>query len=119
MGDGDGGRCKTSERDGRYASELVVCILREVDSANAYVVELGDAVDRKDRQRIAELKTDLNAAWKNADAAIVKLEKLSGKCETVARAALAQSRASARGVSAELWKLVISGTGKSEITANE
>lgn len=55
MGDGDGGRCKTSERDGRYASELVVCILREVDSANAYVVELGDAVDRKDRQRIAEL----------------------------------------------------------------
>ena len=101
------------------ASELVACILREVDTANAYVLELGDAVSRADRQRAATLKVEVDVAWKNAEAAIVGLERLSGRRETVARAALQQSQVSARSISAELWKLVMNTSGKSDMTANK
>jgi hypothetical protein len=105
MGNDDGDRCRGDKTQG--ASDLVACILREVDAANARLVELRDAVSRADRQRAARLKVDVNAAWLNAEAAITKLERLSGQRETVARAALKQSQASARSISAALWKLVL------------
>ena len=102
-------RCKESDSKTQQASDLVVCILREFDTATACVVELRDAVSREDRQRIGVLKADVNAAWKKAEAAIAKLERLSGRREVVARAALEHSQASARSVSTELCKLVKNG----------
>ena len=119
MGNDNGDRCKTSESKTHAASELVACILREVDTANAYVLELGDAVSRADRQRAATLKVEVDVAWKNAEAAIVGLERMSGRRETVARGALRQSQVSARSISTELWKLVTRGSGKPDLTTNE
>lgn len=116
MGNDNGDRCKSSKIESGEASGLVVCILREVDTANAYMVELRDAVSREDRQRIAVIKADLHAAWTNAQGAISKLEQLSKQCETVARAALLQSQESARHIFDELWRLVRDGSGKAGTT---
>ena len=92
--------------ESRDPSALVASILREVDTANAYVVELQDAVSVKDRQRITAIKAELNQAWSSAQGAIAKLERLSGRREVVARAALQQSQESARATFDELWRLV-------------
>jgi hypothetical protein len=92
--------------ENRNPSTFVACILREVDTANAYIVELRDAISVRDRRRIATLKTELNQTWSSAQGAIANLERISGKHEVVARAALHQSQESARTTFAELWKLV-------------
>lgn len=113
MGNDDGDRCNGKRQ---RASDLVVCILREVDTADAFILELRDAVSRQDRQRIPVLKAELNTAWKKAETAIGNLEQISGRRETVARAALTQSQAKARSVSAELWKLVTSTNDNPDVT---
>jgi hypothetical protein len=110
MGNEGGDRGETRNGKEREASTIVACILREVDHANAYVVELREAVSCGDGLRAATVKAELDTAWKNAQSAIARLEQLSGRREIVARAALAQSQVSARGVSIELWKLVTSGS---------
>lgn len=119
MGNDNGDRCKTSERASRDPSELVSTILREVDAAHAYVVELANAVTRADRRRAATLRADVNTAWTNAGAAIARLEQLSGRREIVARAALEHSQTAARPVFAALWQLVMSGNRKADTTANK
>lgn len=113
MGNDDGDRCNGEKQQ---ASDLVIIILREVDTANAFALELRDAVSREDRQRIPVLKAKVNAAWKKAEAAIGNLERLSGRREVVARAALSHSQAMARTVSTELWKLVTGTNEKSDVT---
>lgn len=113
MGNDDGDHCSGKTQ---RASDLVIRILREVDTADAYVLELRDAVSRQDRQQIPTLKAELNAAWKNAELAIGHLEQLSGHREVVARAALTQSQAKARSVSSELWKLVTSANDNPDVT---
>jgi hypothetical protein len=107
MGSGDGDRYTTLELKRYAASELVACILREVDAANAYVLELRDAVSRAERQRAATLRVDVDAAWNDAERVIARLERLSGRREQVARAVLLQSQTSARSALSELWLLVL------------
>ena len=119
MGSDGGGRDKSTEITNGHTSELAASVLRGVDTATALIVALREAVSREDRQRIAVLKADLNSAWTGAQSAIDKLEQLSGRREIVARAALMQSQESARGICADVWKLVTNGGESPKATANK
>lgn len=106
MGDDSGTRCKSTYSEITTASDCVVCFMREVDTANAYVVDLRDAVARKDQKRCATIKAALHDAWTNARGSLTRLEQLSGQREVHARALLEQSEALARAVLDALWELV-------------
>lgn len=106
MGGEGGHRCKSTHSESTAPSDLVVCFMREVDTANAYVIELQDAVARKDRRRCATAKAALHDAWTNAQGALTKLEQLSGHREVHARVLLEQSQASARRALDALWDFV-------------
>lgn len=106
MGGEGGNRCKSTHSENTAPSDLVVCFLREVDTANAFVIELADAVARKDRRRCAAAKAGLHDAWKSARRAITRLEQLSGHSEPHARALLEQSQVSARPALDALWAFV-------------
>jgi hypothetical protein len=111
MGGEAGNRCKSTHSESIAPSDLVVCFMREVDTANAYVIELQDAVARKDRRRCATTKAALHDAWTNAQGALTKLEQLSGHREVHARVLLEQSQASARPALDALWELVKKRSG--------
>ena len=106
MGGEGGNRCKSTHSESTAPSDLVVCFMREVDTANAFVTELEDAVARKDRRRCAAAKAGLHDAWKNARGAITRLEQLSGHREVHARRLLEQSQSSARAALDALWEFV-------------
>jgi len=61
MGKDNGEGCKSTHNQTR-ASDLIACFLREVDTANAYVTDLRDAVARKDQTRCATTKAALHVA---------------------------------------------------------
>lgn len=95
--------------------ELVSCIQREIDAANAHLAALREAVSaalskafivQEEQERIARLKVELDEAWKQAQRSIERLEALSGCTEPRARAALSASQANARGAFDDLWILV-------------
>src|SRR5690348_13147727 len=109
MGNDEGDRDKTTHTQRIAPSDLVVRFLREVDTANAYVIELTDAVARKDRKRCATLKAALHIAWTNARTAMAGLELQSGQREVHARTLLEQSEASARTTLDALWAFVRNG----------
>jgi hypothetical protein len=106
MGNDDGDRYKSTHSQTVAPSDLVACFLREVDTANAYVIDLGDAVARQDPRRCATIKAGLHNAWTEARGALTSLEQLSGQREVHARALLEQSEASARKTLDALWELV-------------
>src|SRR5262245_55677528 len=106
MGDEGGNRCKSTHSESTAPSDLVVCFMREVDTANAFVTELKDAVARRDCKRCATAKAGLHDAWTNAQGAITRLEQLSGHREIHARRLLEQSQSSARAVLDALWEFV-------------
>lgn len=106
MGNDNGVRCKSTHSETIAASELILCILREVDTANAYVSDLEAAVARQDRKGCATIKAALHTAWTAAQGALMKLERLSGQREVHARALIEQSEASARPILDALWAFV-------------
>jgi hypothetical protein len=106
MGNDRRDRYRPTHSETLAASDLIACILREVDTANAHVSDLGDAVAREDRKRCATIKATLHTAWSNAHGALTKLEQLSGQREVHARALIEQSEASARPTLDALWAFV-------------
>jgi hypothetical protein len=116
-----GGNGKHQPNTTTGAGELIALILRELDAANAHLAALREAVSaalskavtaREEQKRIAELKADLDAAWKRASRSIERLEQMSGTPEKHARNALSESRASARDTFDLLWTLIT--TNRSE-----
>lgn len=106
MGNDNGDRCRSTQIETVAPSDLVNRILRGVDTANAYVIDLKDAVAREDRKRCATVKAALHDAWTEAQTALTRLEKLSGQHEVHARTLLEQSKASARATLDALWAFV-------------
>jgi hypothetical protein len=106
MGNDNGDRCRSTFSQDISPSDVVACFLREVDTANAYVKDLGEAVARRDPRRCATLKAALHNAWTEARGALTRLEKMSGHREVHARALLEQSQASARMTLDALWEFV-------------
>ena len=88
-------------------SDLIACILREVDTANAFVTDLRDAVERKDKTRCAATKAALHVAWTEARGALTRLEQVSGHPEVHARELIEQSQTSARPVLDALYSFVV------------
>jgi hypothetical protein len=106
MGNDKGDRCKETYGQSIAPSDLVAWFLRDVDTANAYVSDLGEAVEHKDRKRCATIKAALHNAWTGARTALTKLEQISGRREVHARALLEQSESSARKILDALWEFV-------------
>ena len=113
MGEQGGNRYKSIHGESTAPSDLVVCFLREVDTANAYVTELQDAVAREDRWRCAAVRVALHDAWMNAQRALTRLEQLSGHREVHARELLQQSQVAARAALDGLWALVTKSNARS------
>ena len=116
-----GGNSDFSTDDTTGTNDLVALIRKQMDAANVHLTALREAISaailkaviaQEEQKRIAKLKADLDAAWKKAGRIIDRLEQLSGQPERRARAALSESRASARETFDQLWMLVTTHNGR-------
>lgn len=107
MAEYKGDRVRAFHNESSAAHTLVAVILRGIDVAHDYVIELRAALTAQDCDRIVTIKTKLQATWSEVQVAIARLEQLSGVAQIHAREALRLSQESARDYFAQIHALML------------